>query len=274
MDDIDKYDKVELSVLLCDDNFIRKINKEWRDVDQATDVLSMSQHIPELDLSILSLGDVVMSLEIATKQAKERTNRKTAQRSLSSPSIAAAGREKSHLGGGSSQIPSRTLSLSPPKTAVEEKTGVHSNSQNGGFSLRDLAAADDLIAGFSWTRVPFRLGSQTSGDAPVYLNVYDLTPINGYMYWAGLGIFHTGVEGSLCNIILPEPLKITAVQHDSDSQTEDGEKQRLTTAFSCLSSISMNHRQLSTSSFFIPSFKQSLPHPELRRSSSVPIKDA
>ncbi|KAG6475255.1 hypothetical protein ZIOFF_064473 [Zingiber officinale] len=72
MDDIDKYDKVELSVLLCDDNFIRKINKEWRDVDQATDVLSMSQHIPELDLSILSLGDVVMSLEIATKQAKER----------------------------------------------------------------------------------------------------------------------------------------------------------------------------------------------------------
>ncbi|XP_074590470.1 deSI-like protein At4g17486 [Curcuma longa] len=215
-----------------------------------------------------------------------------------------------------------------------------------------------------------RLASQTSGDAPVYLNVYDLTPINGYMYWAGLGIFHTGVEvhgveyafgahdyptsgvfeveprqcpgyqfrksifmgttcldplnirefveiqsgsyngdtyhlitkncnhfcqdicykltgnsipkwvnrlariGSLCNFILPEPLKITAVQHDSDSQTEDGEKQRLTTAFSCLSSISMNHRQLSTSSFFIPSFKPSLPHQELRRSNSVPIKDA
>ncbi|KAL9245026.1 hypothetical protein vseg_018725 [Gypsophila vaccaria] len=33
-----------------------------------------------------------------------------------------------------------------------------------------------------------------SGYAPVYLNVYDLTPVNGYMYWAGLGIFHTGVE--------------------------------------------------------------------------------
>lgn len=43
-----------------------------------------------------------------------------------------------------------------------------------------------------------RLASQTSGDAPVYLNVYDLTPINGYMYWAGLGIFHTGVEGTIC----------------------------------------------------------------------------
>ncbi|XP_010539054.1 PREDICTED: deSI-like protein At4g17486 [Tarenaya hassleriana] len=32
------------------------------------------------------------------------------------------------------------------------------------------------------------------GRAPVYLSVYDLTPINGYIYWAGLGIFHSGVE--------------------------------------------------------------------------------
>ncbi|XP_018681171.2 deSI-like protein At4g17486 [Musa acuminata AAA Group] len=36
--------------------------------------------------------------------------------------------------------------------------------------------------------------SHTPGNAPVYLNVYDLPPMNGYMYWAGLGIFHTGVE--------------------------------------------------------------------------------
>ncbi|KAI4298369.1 hypothetical protein L6164_031940 [Bauhinia variegata] len=32
------------------------------------------------------------------------------------------------------------------------------------------------------------------GNTPVYLNVYDLTPVNGYFYWAGLGIFHSGVE--------------------------------------------------------------------------------
>ncbi|KAL3538945.1 hypothetical protein ACH5RR_002311 [Cinchona calisaya] len=31
-------------------------------------------------------------------------------------------------------------------------------------------------------------------DTSVYLNVYDLTPINGYFYWAGIGVFHTGVE--------------------------------------------------------------------------------
>ena len=34
-----------------------------------------------------------------------------------------------------------------------------------------------------------------AGKTPVYLNVYDLTPMNGYLYWAGLGIFHSGVEG-------------------------------------------------------------------------------
>ncbi|KAK4284690.1 hypothetical protein QN277_001485 [Acacia crassicarpa] len=31
-------------------------------------------------------------------------------------------------------------------------------------------------------------------NVPVYLNVYDLTSANGYFYWAGLGIFHAGVE--------------------------------------------------------------------------------
>lgn len=33
-----------------------------------------------------------------------------------------------------------------------------------------------------------------TGTVPVYLNVYDLTPINGYAYWLGLGIYHSGVQ--------------------------------------------------------------------------------
>ncbi|KAL1562331.1 deSI-like protein [Salvia divinorum] len=33
-----------------------------------------------------------------------------------------------------------------------------------------------------------------TGTIPVYLNVYDLTPINGYAYWLGLGIYHSGVQ--------------------------------------------------------------------------------
>ncbi|MQL71193.1 hypothetical protein Taro_003507 [Colocasia esculenta] len=33
-----------------------------------------------------------------------------------------------------------------------------------------------------------------TGTVLVYLNVYDLTPINGYAYWLGLGIYHSGVQ--------------------------------------------------------------------------------
>lgn len=33
-------------------------------------------------------------------------------------------------------------------------------------------------------------------QAHVYLNVYDLTPANKYLYWFGLGIFHSGIEGT------------------------------------------------------------------------------
>ncbi|CAN7114264.1 unnamed protein product [Brassica rapa subsp. narinosa] len=32
------------------------------------------------------------------------------------------------------------------------------------------------------------------GNVPVYLNVYDLTPINGYAYWFGLGVYHSGIS--------------------------------------------------------------------------------
>ncbi|GER34757.1 PPPDE putative thiol peptidase family protein [Striga asiatica] len=31
-------------------------------------------------------------------------------------------------------------------------------------------------------------------QAMLYLNVYDLTPINNYLYWFGLGIYHSGIE--------------------------------------------------------------------------------
>ncbi|KAK7384960.1 hypothetical protein VNO78_30663 [Psophocarpus tetragonolobus] len=70
--DVGGFDSVELSVLLCNDEFIRKLNKEWRDEDHATDVLSMSQHVPGLNLPILMLGDIVISVETAARQAEER----------------------------------------------------------------------------------------------------------------------------------------------------------------------------------------------------------
>ncbi|KAI7751896.1 hypothetical protein M8C21_002623 [Ambrosia artemisiifolia] len=33
-----------------------------------------------------------------------------------------------------------------------------------------------------------------NNHALMYLNVYDLTPVNNYMYWFGLGVFHSGIE--------------------------------------------------------------------------------
>nr|XP_025659270.1 endoribonuclease YBEY, chloroplastic isoform X3 [Arachis hypogaea] len=72
IDDVGGFESVELSLLLCNDEFIRKLNKEWRDEDRATDVLSMSQHIPGLKLPILMLGDIVISVETAARQAEER----------------------------------------------------------------------------------------------------------------------------------------------------------------------------------------------------------
>lgn len=54
IDNVGKFEKADLSLLLCNDKFIQKLNKEWRDEDSATDVLSMSQHIPELNLPFVS----------------------------------------------------------------------------------------------------------------------------------------------------------------------------------------------------------------------------
>ncbi|CAI0441413.1 unnamed protein product [Linum tenue] len=70
--DVGGYESIELSVMLCNDRFIRKLNKEWRDEDSATDVLSMSQHVAQLNLPILMLGDIVISVETAARQAEER----------------------------------------------------------------------------------------------------------------------------------------------------------------------------------------------------------
>ena len=51
--DVGGFECVELSVLLCNDEFIRKLNQEWRDEDHATDVLSMTEHVPDLKLPIV-----------------------------------------------------------------------------------------------------------------------------------------------------------------------------------------------------------------------------
>uniref|UniRef100_A0ACD5Z3K7 Uncharacterized protein n=1 Tax=Avena sativa TaxID=4498 RepID=A0ACD5Z3K7_AVESA len=39
------------------------------------------------------------------------------------------------------------------------------------------------------------MDAQNDGTGtPVLLNVYDLTPVNDYLYWLGFGVFHSGIE--------------------------------------------------------------------------------
>ena len=71
--------EMEVYVTICDDESIREINKEYRDIDKSTDVLSFpmfSYSEPEvLDEEMLegdnALGDIIISLETATRQADE-----------------------------------------------------------------------------------------------------------------------------------------------------------------------------------------------------------
>ncbi|NPA13536.1 MAG: rRNA maturation RNase YbeY [Aquificae bacterium] len=64
-------DGVEVSITLTDNDTIQQINKEWRNKDKPTDVLSfpIDEKPPKYKYRIL--GDVVISLPYAKKQAEE-----------------------------------------------------------------------------------------------------------------------------------------------------------------------------------------------------------
>ena len=63
----------EVSVLLTDDIDMRQLNREYRDIDAPTDVLAFSMREGEDgDLNPGLLGDLVVSLETAARQASTR----------------------------------------------------------------------------------------------------------------------------------------------------------------------------------------------------------
>ncbi len=70
------YDRVDISVTFADNEGIRAINREYRNIDAPTDVLSFPQYDftdgsePE-DEPVVVLGDIVLSLERAAEQANE-----------------------------------------------------------------------------------------------------------------------------------------------------------------------------------------------------------
>ena len=65
-----KCDDMELSVLLVNDEKIRKLNAQYRKIDKPTDVLSFPQTRRGKPDPVL-LGDVVVSTDTAWRQARE-----------------------------------------------------------------------------------------------------------------------------------------------------------------------------------------------------------
>lgn len=61
----------ELSVVFCDDDFIQKLNDQYLGKNQPTDVLSFPQEEDDFENGIRLLGDVVISVETACRQAEK-----------------------------------------------------------------------------------------------------------------------------------------------------------------------------------------------------------
>jgi probable rRNA maturation factor len=64
----------DLSLLICDDAFIRGLNRQYRDKDEATDVLSFEQGDSYRDAEgreRLLAGDIVISLDALARNAED-----------------------------------------------------------------------------------------------------------------------------------------------------------------------------------------------------------
>lgn len=59
-----------LSILITDNKEIRSLNKQYRNIDQPTDVLSFDNAYTELDTGQRYLGDIAISFPYALMQAK------------------------------------------------------------------------------------------------------------------------------------------------------------------------------------------------------------
>jgi probable rRNA maturation factor len=64
-------DGAELSILLVSDREMRKLNRAWRGRDRATDVLAFAQREGPGPPPVQLLGDVVISVDTARRQARE-----------------------------------------------------------------------------------------------------------------------------------------------------------------------------------------------------------
>jgi probable rRNA maturation factor len=63
-------ENAELSLVFCDDDFIQKLNNDFRGKNEPTDVLSFPIEENAFEQEIRMLGDIVISTETAARQAE------------------------------------------------------------------------------------------------------------------------------------------------------------------------------------------------------------
>ena len=67
-----KFDGEEVSILFCNDTYIQELNKNYRNIDSATDVLSFEndEEYEDEDGSWCCVGDIAISLDMLPVNAK------------------------------------------------------------------------------------------------------------------------------------------------------------------------------------------------------------
>lgn len=74
--------KADLSVVICDDEFIHSLNLQYRNVDRPTDVLSFGSEEVDPESGKRYLGDIIISLPRASAQAAEASHPVTDELSM------------------------------------------------------------------------------------------------------------------------------------------------------------------------------------------------
>ena len=67
------FDGQELSILFCNDEFIQELNKNYREIDAPTDILSFEngeEYTDEDGSKWFSAGDIIISLDTLPKNAE------------------------------------------------------------------------------------------------------------------------------------------------------------------------------------------------------------
>ena len=67
-----KLDNLEFNIIIVDNNYIHKLNRDYRNIDRPTDVITFAlEDYEDIKLEHRMLGDIYISLDKARSQAEE-----------------------------------------------------------------------------------------------------------------------------------------------------------------------------------------------------------